>query len=43
MLNAPDATAGWLRERLLNLSVMYRATQAISDVLDIDALIAADP
>ena len=38
MLKAPDATAGWLRERLLNLSVMYRATQAISDVLDIDAL-----
>lgn len=38
VLNAPDATAGWLRERLLNLSVMYRATQAISDVLDIDAL-----
>ncbi len=38
MLSAPDATAGWLRERLVNLSVMYRATQAISDVLDIDAL-----
>lgn len=38
VLKAPDATAGWLRERLLNLSVMYRATQAISDVLDIDAL-----
>src|SRR6202044_738669 len=38
VLNAPDATAGWLRERLLNLSVMYRATQAISDCLDIDAL-----
>jgi two-component system NtrC family sensor kinase len=38
VLKAPDATAGWLRERLMNLSVMYRATQAISDVLDIDAL-----
>ena len=38
VLKAPDATAGWLRERLLNLSVMYRATQAISDILDIDAL-----
>jgi signal transduction histidine kinase len=38
VLKSPDATAGWLRERLLNLSVMYRATQAISDVLDIDAL-----
>ncbi len=38
VLKAPDAAAGWLRERLLNLSVMYRATQAISDVLDIDAL-----
>ena len=38
VLKAPDATAGWLRERLMNLSVMYRATQAISDILDIDAL-----
>ena len=37
-MKAPDATAGWLRDRLLNLSVMYRATQAISDILDIDAL-----
>ena len=40
VLQAPDATAGWLRERLMNLSVMYRATQAISHVLDIDALSA---
>jgi signal transduction histidine kinase len=40
VLQAPDATAGWLRERLTNLSVMYRATQAISHVLDIDALSA---
>ncbi len=38
VLKAPDVTAGWLRERLMNLSVMYRATQAISDILDIDAL-----
>ena len=38
ILKAPDAAAGWLRERLMNLSVMYRATQAISDTLDIEAL-----
>jgi nitrogen-specific signal transduction histidine kinase/pSer/pThr/pTyr-binding forkhead associated (FHA) protein len=38
VLQAPDAAAGWLRERLLNLSVMYRATQAITNVLDIDTL-----
>ena len=38
VLRAPDVAAGWLRERLMNLSVMYRATQAISDILDIDAL-----
>jgi signal transduction histidine kinase len=38
VLKAPDGAAGWLRERLMNLSVMYRATQAISDILDIDAL-----
>jgi signal transduction histidine kinase/pSer/pThr/pTyr-binding forkhead associated (FHA) protein len=39
VLQAPDAAAaGWLRERLMPLSVMYRATQAISNVLDIDAL-----
>ena len=30
VLQAPDAAAGWLRERLMNLSVMYRATQAIT-------------
>jgi len=39
VLQAPEAAAGWLRERLLNLSVMYRATQAISHVLEIDALL----
>ena len=38
VLKAPDVAAGWLRDRLVNLSVMYRATQAISDILDIDAL-----
>jgi signal transduction histidine kinase len=38
VLQAPDAAGGWLRERLMNLSVMYRATQAISNTLDIDAL-----
>jgi len=38
VLRAPDAAVGWLRERLVNLSVMYRATQAISDILDIDTL-----
>jgi signal transduction histidine kinase len=38
VLQAPDAAAGWLRERLMPLAVMYRATQAISNVLDIDAL-----
>ena len=37
VLKSPDAAGGWLRERLMNLSVMYRATQAISNVLDIDA------
>ncbi len=40
VLQAPDAAAGWLRERLMNLSVMYRATQAISNILDIDPLCA---
>ncbi len=39
VLQSPDAAAGWLRERLMNLSVMYRATQAITNVLDIDTLL----
>jgi signal transduction histidine kinase/pSer/pThr/pTyr-binding forkhead associated (FHA) protein len=39
VLRSPDAAAGWLRERLASLSVMYRTTQAISHVLDIDALL----
>jgi signal transduction histidine kinase len=38
VLKAPDVAAGWLRERLMSLSVMYRATQAISNILDVDAL-----
>jgi signal transduction histidine kinase len=38
VLKAPDGAGGWLRERLISLSVMYRATQAISDIPDIDAL-----
>ncbi|HMB03662.1 MAG TPA: ATP-binding protein [Isosphaeraceae bacterium] len=39
VLQAPDAAGGWLRDRLVNLSVMYRATQAISNILDLDALL----
>jgi signal transduction histidine kinase len=38
VLHSPDAASDWLRERLLNLSVIYRATQAITNILDIDAL-----
>ncbi|QEH34698.1 Sensor protein ZraS [Aquisphaera giovannonii] len=39
VLRQPEAAAGWLKERLASLSVMYRATQAISHVLEIDALL----
>jgi two-component system NtrC family sensor kinase len=39
VLQAPEVAGGWLRDRLVNLSVMYRATQAISHVLDLDALL----
>ena len=39
VLQAPDVTGGWLKDRLLNLSVMYRATQAISHVMEIDSLL----
>ena len=39
VLQAPDFAGGWLKDRLLNLSVMYRATQAISHVMEIDALL----
>jgi two-component system, NtrC family, sensor kinase len=39
ILQKPEAAAGWLRERLASLSVMYRTTQAISHILEIDALL----
>jgi signal transduction histidine kinase len=39
VLQKPEAAAGWLRERLVSLSVMYRTTQAISHILEIDALL----
>jgi signal transduction histidine kinase len=39
VLQQPDAAGGWLKDRLMNLSVLYRATQAISHVLDPDALL----
>jgi signal transduction histidine kinase/pSer/pThr/pTyr-binding forkhead associated (FHA) protein len=39
VLHSPDVAAGWLKDRLVNLSVMYRATQAISHVLDTDTLL----
>jgi signal transduction histidine kinase len=39
VLQKPDGAAGWLRERLASLSVMYRTTQAISHILEIDSLL----
>ncbi len=39
VLQSPEGAGGWLRDRLINLSVMYRATQAISHVLDTDTLL----
>jgi signal transduction histidine kinase len=39
VLEAPDLAGGWLKDRLANLTVIYRATQAISHVLDTDALL----
>ncbi len=39
ILEAPDAVGEWLRDRLVNLSVMYKATQAISLVADLDSLL----
>lgn len=39
VLQAPDVAGGWLKDRLVNLSVMYRATQAISHVVDLDSLL----
>ena len=39
MLEAPGSAGEWLKERLASLAVMYRAAQAISNVLDVDALL----
>ena len=39
ILEAPEAVGEWLRDRLVNLSVMYKATQAISHVVELDALL----
>ncbi len=39
VLQATDTAGDWLKDRLLNLSVMYQATQAINHVLDTDALL----
>ena len=39
VLHKPEGAAGWLRERLASLSVMYRTTQAISHILEIDSLL----
>src|SRR5262249_27417599 len=39
VLQAPDIAAGWLRDRLVTLSVFYRATQAIAHVLELDELL----
>jgi signal transduction histidine kinase len=39
ILQAPGNVGDWLKDRLLNLSVMYKATQAISHVVDIDTLL----
>jgi signal transduction histidine kinase len=39
ILQAPGNVGDWLKDRLLNLSVMYKATQAISHVVDLDTLL----
>jgi signal transduction histidine kinase/pSer/pThr/pTyr-binding forkhead associated (FHA) protein len=39
-LEVPGTAADWLKIRLANLSVMYQATQAISHILDQDALLS---
>jgi len=39
ILEAPGNVGDWLKDRLLNLSVMYKATQAITHVVDIDSLL----
>jgi signal transduction histidine kinase len=38
-LPASEATSEWLRARMAHLAVLYQATQAISHVLDLDALL----
>jgi signal transduction histidine kinase len=39
VLQAPGSVGDWLKERLASLAVMYRAAQAISSVIEIDALL----
>ncbi|HEY2156256.1 MAG TPA: FHA domain-containing protein, partial [Isosphaeraceae bacterium] len=39
VLEAPASAGEWLKERLASLAVMYRAAQAISSVVEIDALL----
>ena len=39
ILSAPGSAGEWLKERLASLVVMYRATQAISHVVEIDELL----
>ncbi len=39
ILETPGNVGDWLKDRLLNLSVMYKATQAISHVVDLDHLL----
>ena len=39
ILQSPGNVGDWLKDRLMNLSVMYKATQAISHVVDIDTLL----
>ena len=40
VIEAPGSAADWLKVRLANLAVMYQTTQAISHILDNDALLA---
>ena len=39
ILEAPGSAGEWLKVRLANLAVLYQATQAISHVMDVDALL----
>ncbi len=39
VLEAPGSAGDWLKVRLANLAVMYQATQAISHITDVDALL----